>query len=62
MWFARVTEISACSANDTEIYVDWCFDGAESRVAHLEDFVKNVWNHYARLFLTPIVGVVPSKI
>ena len=62
MWFAHVTEISECSVNDTEIYGHWCFDGTERRVAHLENFVKNVWNHYARLFLTQIVRVVPYKI
>ena len=51
-----------CSVNDTEIYGDWCFDGTEKlRVAHLENFVKNVWNHYAHLFLTQTVRVLFSS-
>ena len=51
-----------CSVNDTEKYGDWCFDGTKLRVAHLENFVKNVWNHHARLFLTQIMKVFSSKI
>ena len=53
-----------CSVSHTEIaymvinvLIDW-----KLRIAHLENFVKNVWNHYACLFLTQIVRVVPSKI
>ena len=49
MWFARVSEISECSVNNTEIYGDWCFDGLKAKSSTFREFCENVWNHYVRI-------------
>ena len=40
MWFVRVTEISECSVNDTEIYGDQCFDRLKTKSSTFREFCE----------------------
>ena len=61
MWFARVTEISECSVNDTEIYGVWCFDGLKAKSSTFRESCEKCMKSLCSS-ISNTDRVVPSKI